>query len=111
MKDSFYFTKKLLEATRSGKIKYPKDEVQAHLRKTYSDLLRNKKFPLAEPKDPEVVFDITEAKLKEVTNIIRKARAKSAPGPNQIHTWSTRTAHYWLKDFGDTRGLYGGKVV
>ena len=41
--------------------------------KTYSDLLRNKEFPLAEPKDPEVVFDMTEPKLKEVTNIIRKA--------------------------------------
>ena len=72
MKDYFYFTKNLLEASRSGKIKYHKDEVQAHLRKTYSDLLRNKEFPLAEPKDPEV-FDMTEPKLKEVTNIIRKS--------------------------------------
>ena len=41
-------------------------------------------FQLAEPKDQEVVFDMTELKLKEDSNIIRKARAKSAPGPNQV---------------------------
>ena len=39
---------------------------------------------MAEPKDPEVFFDMTEPKLKEVNNIIRKARAKSPPGPNQV---------------------------
>ena len=39
-------------------------------------------FPMAELKDLEVVFDMTEPKLKEVTNIIRKARAKSIPRPN-----------------------------
>ena len=40
-------------------------------------------FQLAEPKDKEVIFDMTVPKLKEDSNIITKARAKSAPGPNQ----------------------------
>ena len=41
-------------------------------------------FTLVELNEPEVALHMTEPKLHEVTNIIKKARAKSAPGPYQV---------------------------
>ena len=84
----FQFTKKLLGDKRSGRLDCPRQEVEEHLRNTHSD--DNRDLDLGDPitllslGPPTSVFDDAEPKLQEVKEIIRKARAGSAPGPNGI---------------------------
>ena len=55
---------------------------------TYSDRRRDEELEacpdLLQPEEPTTAFDESEPKLKEVEEIIKKARAASAPGPNGI---------------------------
>ena len=70
---------------RKGILRCPEEEVEDRLRRTQSDpLWQNelRRFPLVELNEPKVAFGMTEPKLQEVTNIIKKARAKSAPEPD-----------------------------
>lgn len=87
VRNPFQFTKRLLGDTRSGRLQCPREEVQDHLRKTHNDPRREEElgdFPLLVPDEPEAAFDMSEPKLQEVRNIIKRARAKSAPGPDQV---------------------------
>jgi hypothetical protein len=84
----FQFMKRLLGDTRSGRLECPKEEVEQHLKETYSDPGRDNSLgeckQLIQPEEPTVSFDESEPRWEEVKEIIKKARAGSAPGPNGI---------------------------
>ena len=80
-RDAFYknpyaFAKSLFTESKSGFLDVPQEELENHLKKTYSDLLRN--VPL--PHMAGVAFDMFNLKVKEVREFVRKACAKSSPG-------------------------------
>ena len=90
---SFYsnpyaFAKKLFVESKSDKLDVPKEELENHLRMTYSDYLNGIPIPplwdLPKPQDPTVMFDDSRIKLKEVWNFVHKAGADSAPSMNGI---------------------------
>ncbi|KAH3877608.1 hypothetical protein DPMN_001483 [Dreissena polymorpha] len=62
----------------------------------YSDSDRHKELgecdKLLTPAEPEHDFDCAEPRLQEVKDIVRKARASSAPGQMEYRTKCTRTA-------------------
>ncbi|XP_031418446.1 uncharacterized protein LOC105897391 [Clupea harengus] len=82
----FKFTKDLLGQKRSGKLASSQEDIDQHLKQTYSDPAREQELGecnnLIEPPEPEVQFDPSELQLKEVREVVRKARASSAPGPS-----------------------------
>ena len=84
----YAFAKKLFVESKSGKLDVPKEELENHLKMTYSDDLNSIPIPplrdLPKPQDPTVMFDDSGIKLKEVRDFIHKARAGSAPGLNGI---------------------------
>ena len=85
----FKFTSKMLGQKRSGNLKASKEEVETYLHETYGDAQREEDLgecpKLFDPGPPnECDFDEKEPQLQEVKDIIKKARAGSAPGPNGI---------------------------
>ncbi|XP_019639899.1 PREDICTED: uncharacterized protein LOC109481744 [Branchiostoma belcheri] len=84
----FGFTKKLLGAKTSGKLTCSKEDIEAHLRKTHGDDNREKPLGdldgLPDPEQPTHEMDCSEIRLAEVKEVIKKARAGSAPGPSGI---------------------------
>nr|XP_034324819.1 uncharacterized protein LOC117689102 [Crassostrea gigas] len=84
----FQFTSKLLGKKSSEKLLDEKAEVEKHLKEVHSDEKRDEELP-EQPKliqvcEPEHIFDESEPTTKKVRDVIRKARAASAPGPNGI---------------------------
>lgn len=81
--DPFRFTKELLWQKRGGKLVCLQEEMDQYLSKTYSDPKREEELGmcdiLIDPPGPETQFDLSELQLKEVREVIRKARAGSAP--------------------------------
>ena len=79
---------KLFVESKSGKLDLPKEELENHLRITYSDDLNGVPIPplrdLSKSQDPTVMFDDSGIKLKEVRDFVHKARAGSAPSLNGI---------------------------
>ena len=65
-----------------------KNELESHLRKTYSD--PDRLTPLSDidglvwPSQPSEELNCDPPSLTEVTAVVHKARAKSAPGPNGV---------------------------
>ncbi|KAL7836371.1 hypothetical protein AOLI_G00276550 [Acnodon oligacanthus] len=107
------FTKDLLGQKRSGKLASSQEEIDQHLAKTYNDPGRELELVecniLIDPPEPEVQFDLTELQLKEVREVVHKARARSAPGPSctsykvykncpklLLHLWKTLRI-FWRK--------------
>ena len=84
----YAFTKKLFVESKSGKLDVPKEELENHLKMTYSDDLNSIPIPplrdLPKTQYPTVMFDDNGIKLKEVLDIVHMARAGSAPGLNGI---------------------------
>ena len=76
----------MLGQKRSGKLASSQEDIDQHLKQTYSDPAREQELGecnnLIEPPEPEVQFDMSELQLKEVREVVRKARASSAPGPS-----------------------------
>ena len=74
--------------SKSCKLDVPKEELENHLRMTYSDNLNGIPIPhprdLPKHQDPTVMFDDSGIKLKVVRDFVHKARAGSAPGLNGI---------------------------
>ena len=87
-KGPFEFARKLFEQPRSGVLEVPRNELEQHLRSTYSDPLRLQDLSDMEGTTmataPRTPFDCRPPSLKEIGQIVRKARNKSAPGPNGI---------------------------
>jgi len=84
----YKFGKTLLDKERSGLIETPVEEVESYLRETHSDPNREDalgnchRIDPAEP--PQKKMILTESTLRELSDIIKKARFGSAPGPNAI---------------------------
>ncbi|XP_061896514.1 uncharacterized protein LOC133645675 [Entelurus aequoreus] len=82
----FKFTKDLLGQKRSGKLASSQEDIDQHLKQTYSDPAREQELgecnnPI-DPPEPGLQFDMSELQLKEVREVVRRARASSAPGPS-----------------------------
>ena len=80
--------KKLFVESKSGKLDVPKEELENHLKRTYSDDLNGIPIPplkdLPKHQDPPVMFDDSRIKLKEVRDFVHKARTGTAPCMNGI---------------------------
>ena len=78
----------LLVESKSGKLDVPKEELENHLKMTYSYDLNGIPIPplrdLPKSQDTTLLFDDSGIKLKEVRNFVHKARECSAPGLNGI---------------------------
>ena len=69
-----------------SKLASSQEDIDQHLKQTYSDHAREQELGECniriDPPEPEVQFDMSELQLKEVREVVRKARASSAPGPS-----------------------------
>ncbi|XP_019641511.1 PREDICTED: uncharacterized protein LOC109482994 [Branchiostoma belcheri] len=88
VRDPFRFTKSLLGEAKSGRLASGKEEVEEFLREAHNDELRHEALeensrikPVPVPTKP---LDTSEPTWKEVQDVVRKARAGSAPGPSGI---------------------------
>lgn len=88
LSNPYGFVKETLEQKRTGQLLCSREEVEEHLRNTHSDQSRHVEMEgherIADVPMPEVAFIEGEPTLKEVQDIVKKARSKSAPGPNGI---------------------------
>ncbi|KAJ8333923.1 hypothetical protein SKAU_G00412420 [Synaphobranchus kaupii] len=84
----FGFTKQLLGQKCSGHLECSKEEIDHHLRNTYSDNEREQDLgnyrALITPPEPTSEFNDKEPTLKEVQEIVRSARTSSAPCPSGV---------------------------
>ena len=66
----------------------PKEEIDHHLRNTYHDAAREEDLgpyrPLIDPPEPTMYFNNKEPSWKEVQEVVKAARASSAPGPSGV---------------------------
>ena len=88
IKDPYKFAKKLFDEKKGGKLECTKEELETHLKETYTDPQRNTKLPpmaaMKRPTAPGVQFNMDGLKMKEVEDFVKKARAKAAPGNDGI---------------------------
>lgn len=82
----FQFTKQLLSQKKSGKLMCSREHLDEYLRTTYSDPRREVDLghcdiliPSSEPTKP---LKLWELQLKEVQQVVKKARAGAAPRPS-----------------------------
>lgn len=82
----FKFTKELLGQKRSSKLVCSQEEIDQHLKETYSGPVREQELgecsTLKDPPGPSEQFNMSELQLKEVREVVGKARASSVPGPS-----------------------------
>ena len=88
-KDPFRIVKSILCPNPVGELKCTKEELDSHLERTYGDSERSKPLGVLDglPEcavDPTVLFNIKDISKKEHDDVIKKARAKSAPGNNGL---------------------------
>ncbi|KAL2078851.1 hypothetical protein ACEWY4_024595 [Coilia grayii] len=87
-KNPYQHARRLLEDKRSGKLEITQSELECHFKEHYSDPARQ--TPLGppgyvpRPAPPAHLFDAALPRLSEVEEVVQKARAASAPGPNGI---------------------------
>ena len=88
IKDPYKFTKGLFTESKSGRLECTKDELEQHLKNTYSDKTNKAPLPdmegLRRPTAPGIQFDLSDIKKKEVDDFIKKARSKSKPGNDGV---------------------------
>ena len=88
LKSLCFRKKKLFVESKNEKLDVPKEELENHLRMTYSDDLNGISIlplrDLPKPQDPTVMFDDGGIKLKEIRDFVNKVRTGSAPGMNEI---------------------------
>ena len=87
MKHPYKFSRGLLEDEKSGKSESSK-EVEDYLKSTHSDPLQDEPLGNCErvqpEKVPDIPLDMKEPTWKEISDVVRKARSCSAPGPSGI---------------------------
>ncbi|KAJ8356215.1 hypothetical protein SKAU_G00190090 [Synaphobranchus kaupii] len=80
--------KQLLRQKHSGRLACSKEEIDLHIQTTYSDPERQQELGhcniLIEPPPPVKEFDSREPLLKEVQDVVKRARSSSAPGPSEV---------------------------
>ena len=97
----FQFARQLFQQPRSDSLSVQKEQLEAHLRKTYSD--PNSEIPLSEPAGlvrpaaPGEGFNSKPPNFKEINAVVQKARAKSAPDPNGVPYLLYKTCSNVLK--------------
>ena len=122
--------KKLFTEARSGKLKCTKEELDAHVRQTYSDPKRDERLSdmrgLKRPTAPCVSYLLGSIREKEVDEFVRKASAESAPGGDGVsykvfkycdklrHTLFEMLRDLWkdkeiVKDWCRVEGMYLSK--
>ncbi|GFN85219.1 reverse transcriptase [Plakobranchus ocellatus] len=88
IRDPFQFARQLFQQPKSGTLTVEREELETHLKKTYSDptreILLEETTGLVWPAAPGTKFDSKPPSLQEVIAVVSKARAKSAPGPNGV---------------------------
>lgn len=84
----FGFTKRLLGQKKSGNLMCTADEMNYHLRVTFSDSAREQDLgpceKLIKPPEPAAQFNISGPTLKEVKEAVMAARSRSTPGPSGV---------------------------
>ena len=86
--DPYRYGRSLLDPPKSGELSVEQDKLEEHLLKTYSDALRHES--LQERVDipavplPTSPFCLASPSLEEVRGVVRRARNRSAPGPNGV---------------------------
>ncbi len=84
--DPFKFTSNLLGKPKSGRLECSQDEVEESVREAHSDPDRSTPLgdcPYRIPSpEPEVPFDESDLRPEEIKRVVKRARAKSAPGPS-----------------------------
>ena len=87
-KSPFEFAREIFEQPRSGKLGATEQELEEHLRSTYSDERReaflNDFVGTRYSSAPAETFGIRPPRLREISEIVMKARTKSAPGSNGV---------------------------
>ena len=81
------FNKKLFEENKSGVLEVPQDELEDHLRRTYTAKSQEEVQPIAGLVRLAVhttPFDLSETRLKDIRDFVRRAQAGVSPGPNGI---------------------------
>ncbi|KAK0139195.1 hypothetical protein N1851_024123 [Merluccius polli] len=85
-KNPFEYLSKLLGDKRSEELKATKEQVEEH--QVHSDPRREDSLEemeeLIKPAEPTIPFGAEEPSWQEVKHVLKKARGKSAPGPNGI---------------------------
>lgn len=84
----FKLTKQLLRQKRAGRLTCSKDAINNHLKATYSDPIREQLLgpcdALITLPEPSSDFNVKELCLREVEEVVRRARSGSAPGPSVV---------------------------
>lgn len=82
----FGFTKQLLGQKLSANLACSKEEIDQHIQSTYSDKEQElgQCNILIHPPAPVTEFDNRELLLKEVQEVVKRARSSSAPGPSGV---------------------------
>ena len=88
MKNQYQFGKQLFEQQRSGELQIEQDDLERHLEQTYADRWTGQDLGhiqgLIWPGKPGALMNTEPPSLDEMETVVKKARAKSAPGPNGI---------------------------
>ena len=87
-KDPFRFVKSLFSREKNGSLRVSKQELEGHLEKVHRDRERFRELSLPPDIPPiggiDSQCDDSPPRWKEVQEIVRRARASSAPGPNGV---------------------------
>ena len=86
--DPYRYGRSLLDPPKSGELSVEQDKLEDHLLKTYSDALRHEflqeRVDIPAVPLPTSPFCLASPSLEEVRGVVRKARNRSAPGPNGV---------------------------
>ncbi len=84
----YQLSKQLLGQKKGGRLTCSKDEINNHIKCTFSDPKKDQPLDsckaLINPPEPVLRFNLKEPSLCEVEEVVRRARAKSAPGPSGV---------------------------
>ncbi|KAI8490806.1 hypothetical protein Bbelb_315990 [Branchiostoma belcheri] len=87
-RNPFKFAKSLLEEKKGGDLTIGVEDLEAHLKATYSDPEKDRPLDspgyVPRPAEPSVPMDVTPPKWSEVLAAVKRARAAAAPGPNGV---------------------------
>ena len=78
----------MFEETKNGKLECTKEELDKHIKETYTYPKKNDRLPqlrkLKHPKKPNQAFKLSDYSEKEASDFVKKARAKSEPGGDRV---------------------------
>ncbi len=84
----FKLTKQLLGQKKAGRLTCSKDAINYHLKATYCDSIREQPLGpcdvLITPPEPSSDFDLKEPRIREVEDVVRRARLSSVPRPSGV---------------------------